>query len=154
VPRDYRGHPSEAACAPPPCRDKSNCESRELGEYNCPAVAIMDLCAFGDRAAALSPARRLFDPPGQFFVTLRDFAHHPTSLGVLHGFGSGQDFLGAVSRLPCEEQKPFGYCWHWRPPTAAKKLQPPAEKVLRWNEKAAWAEANGCAAMIEEISER
>src|SRR5215472_8023999 len=80
----------------------------------------MDLCAFGDRAAALSPARRLFDPPGQFFVTLRDFAHHPSSLGVLHGFGSGQDFLGAVSRLPCEEQKPFGYCWHWRPPTAAK----------------------------------
>jgi hypothetical protein len=49
--------------------------------------------------------RRLFEPLRQFQVFRGDFAHLLLGIRVLEGLGFGQEFFGAVSRVPREQQK-------------------------------------------------
>jgi hypothetical protein len=55
--------------------------------------------------------RRLFQLLSQFHIFLGDFVHLLLGIRVLEVLGFGQNFFGAVSRVPREEQKPL--VWHW-----------------------------------------
>jgi hypothetical protein len=96
----------------------------------------------------------------QFQVFLGDFAHPLLGLRVPEGLGFDQDFLGVISRIPRERQKPL--VRHWRPPQShrgiswsrrtngkvayhrAGRLHPGRAEISAWS--APWGQRDDCRA--------